>query len=199
MKLRNFLLILVCLISIQSIFAKNKNKMEKFMGKKILIVYYSRTGNTKGIAEIIKAKVGGDLFQVDTVEEYPDNYHEATKFADKQIQSGVKPAIKASKDVSEYDIIFIGTPAWWGKMAPALNTFIDENSFEGKVVVPFVTHGGGGIYNIDKDVANLTKAEILTPFSVYGPCEEWVTGPKKCEYSDEIKKDVENWLDGLEL
>ena len=194
-----FLVALICLIFAQDIFAKNKNKMEKFMDKKILIVYYSRTGNTKGIAEIIKTKIGGDLFEVDTVEKYPDNYHEATEVADKQIKAGIKPAIKANVDVSNYDIIFIGTPAWWGKMAPALNTFIDRNNFEGKKIVPFVTHGGGGIYAIDKDMANLTKAETLKPFSIYGLCEEWVTGPKKCEYPDNVKKDIENWLSKLEL
>ncbi len=169
------------------------------MDKKILIAYYSRTGNTRGLAEIIKAKVGGDLFEVDTVGKYPDNYHDTTEVADKEIKAGIKPAIKANRDVSNYDIIFIGTPAWWGKMAPALNTFIDKNNFEGKIVVPFITHGGGGAYTIDKDMANLTKAKTLKSFAIYGPCEEWVTGPKKCEYSEEAKKNVEAWLEGLKL
>lgn len=100
MRIKIFLIALACLVFIQDIFAKNKNKMEKFMDKKILIVYYSRTGNTKGIAEIIKTKVGGDLFEVDTVEKYPDNYHETTEVADKQIKAGIRPAIKANVDVS---------------------------------------------------------------------------------------------------
>ena len=75
MKIKILLITLICLIFMQNIFANSNNKMEKFMDKKILVVYYSRTGNTRGLAEIIKAKVGGDLFEVDTVEKYPDNYH----------------------------------------------------------------------------------------------------------------------------
>ncbi len=199
MKIKILLITLICLIFMQNIFANSNNKMEKFMDKKILVVYYSRTGNTRGLAEIIKAKVGGDLFEVDTVEKYPDNYHDATEVAEKEIKEGIKPTIKASIDVSNYDVIFIGTPAWWGKMAPALNTFIDGNNFEGKIVIPFITHGGGGAYAIDKDMANLTKAKTLKSFVIYGPCEEWVTGIKKCEYSEKAKKSVENWLEELNL
>lgn len=168
------------------------------MNKKILITYYSRTGNTKGIAEIIQNKVGGDLFQVEAIEKYPEDYHEATEVAKKQIEDGVKLEIENNKDVSDYDVIFIGTPAWWGKMAPALNTFIDKNDFNGKVVVPFITHGGGGKYAIDKDIENLTKANTLKAFSVYGVNEEWINSVNKT-YSPSVVEKVNEWLEGLEL
>lgn len=168
------------------------------MNKKILITYYSRTGNTRGIAEIIQNKVGGDLFQVETIEKYPEDYHEATEFAKKQIEKGIKVGIENNKNVSNYDIIFIGTPAWWGKMAPALNTFIEENDFSGKTVVPFITHGGGGKYSIDKDIENLTKTNTLKAFSVYGVNEEWIGSIDK-NYSQSVVENVDKWLDMLEL
>ena len=169
------------------------------MNRNILISYYSRTGNTRAIAQMIQAKIGGDMFEVDTVEPYPADYHETTEVADEQIKNEILPAIKEITNLDKYDTIFIGTPAWWGKMAPALNTFIKNSDFTGKTIVPFITHGGGGAYSIGKDMEDLTGVKTLKPFSVYGVYEEWLSNPKRADYSDKVKKDLENWLNGLDL
>lgn len=140
------------------------------MDKKILIAYFSWGGNTKSIAEKIHSQVGGDMFKIETAVPYPEDYNEAAYgVAKKQHEEGTKPELKDNGDVSEYDVIFVGTPAWWYEMAPAVKTFLSENNFEGKIIVPFITHGGGGKYTIAEDMSKFAKgAKVLSPFVVYG-------------------------------
>ncbi len=141
-----------------------------FMGKKVLIAYFSWGGNTQSIAEKIHEKVGGDVFRIETAVPYPNDYNEtAYGIAKEQHDKGIKPELKSNGDVSGYDVIFVGTPAWWYTMAPAVMTFLGNNSFEGKIIVPFITHGGGGKYNIAREMAGLAKgAKVLEPIAIYG-------------------------------
>ncbi len=137
--------------------------------KKVLIAYFSWSGNTKSIAEKIREYVGGDMFRIETAIPYPTDYHEAAYgIAKKQHEEGIKPELKYNCDITDYDVIFIGTPAWWYGVAPAVKTFLSQNNFEGKKVIPFITHGGGGKYTITDDIAKLAKgATVLPPFVVY--------------------------------
>lgn len=141
------------------------------MEKRILIAYFSWSGNTKHIAEEIQARVGGDMFEIDTAVPYPSDYNEtAYGVAKKQHEENILPELKDNGDVSNYDVVFVGTPAWWYTMAPAVKTFLTENDFNGKTIIPFVTHGGGGGYHIADDMAKLTKgAEVVkNQLVVYG-------------------------------
>lgn len=151
-------------------FANSKNSHGGLMDKKILVAYFSWGGNTKFIAEKIQAKTGGDMFRIETAVPYPKDYNEAAYgVAKKQHEEGTKPELKDNGDVSAYDVIFVGTPAWWYEMAPAVKTFLSENNFEGKTVVPFITHGGGGKYTIAEDMGKLAKgSRVEQPFVVYG-------------------------------
>lgn len=137
--------------------------------KKILVAYFSWSGNTKSIAEKIHSQIGGDIFRIEPVTPYPADYNEtAYGIAKEQKDKNIHPPIK-NTDVSPYDVVFVGTPAWWYTMAPPVMTFLEQNNFEGKTIVAFVTHGGGGSYTIDKDMARLVKgAKVLSPFVVYG-------------------------------
>ncbi len=138
------------------------------MDKKVLVAYFSWGGNTKFIAEKIHSQVGGDIFRIEPVTPYPSDYNEtAYGVAKEQKDKGIHPPIN-NTDVSPYDVIFVGTPAWWYTMAPPVMTFLAENNFEGKTIVPFITHGGGGGYTIDKDMAKLAKgAKVLKPIVIY--------------------------------
>lgn len=151
-------------------FANNINTQGEFMNKKILVAYFSWGGNTKSIAEKIQSQVGGDMFRIETAVPYPQDYNEtAYGVAKKQHEEGIKPELKDNGDVSGYDIIFVGTPAWWYEMAPAVKTFLSENNFEGKTIVPFITHGGGGKYTIAEDMGKMVKgANVLEPIAIYG-------------------------------
>ena len=149
--------------------ATTQTKTGGLMNKKVLVAYFSWSGNTKSIAEKIQTQTGADIFEITPVTPYPSDYNEtAYGIAKEQKEKGIHPPIN-NTDISSYDVIFVGTPAWWYTMAPPVMTFLAENNFEGKTVVPFVTHGGGGGYTIDKDMAELAKgAKVLAPLVVYG-------------------------------
>jgi flavodoxin len=130
--------------------------------KKILIAYYSHSGNTKEMAIQIQKVVGGDLFEIQTVKPYPSEYNVVTKQAKAEINKGYKPPIKSKvNNIAGYDIVFIGTPIWWGTMAPPVATFLSENNLSGKTIIPFCTHGSGGPSNFFIDTAKLLPQSII--------------------------------------
>ncbi len=117
-------------------------------GQKILIAYYSISGNTKEVAETIQKNLGGELYRIDTVEVYPEIYKELTAQAKREISAGFRPKLKQPlPDFDKYDLVFVGSPNWWGTLAPAVSAFIESGKLAGKTVVPFITHGGGGVQN----------------------------------------------------
>lgn len=124
-------------------------------GKKVLVVYYSITGNTKEVAQKIKEVTGADIFEIQTFQTYPSNYKELTDQAKKEIQDGYKPDLKNDIDTNQYDVIFIGSPCWWSTYAPAVSTFLANHNLAGKTIVPFMTHGGSGL---GRSVSDMKKA-----------------------------------------
>lgn len=120
---------------------------------KILIAYYSLSGNTREVAEAIRDKTGGDLFEIQTVSVYPAAYKEQTEQAKKEISENYRPELKNKvANMAQYDVVFIGSPNWWGTITPAVSSFIESSDLAGKTVVPFVTHGGGGVQNTVKNL-----------------------------------------------
>ncbi len=179
--MKKILLIILSLFIVTSslVFANQDKEQKKegdfFMNKKILIVYYSLSGNTKTIAQKIQKQFNCDITSIEPQTPYPDDYNElAYGVAKMQKEKNIHPPIKKIDfDVKNYNIIFVGTPAWWYTMAPPVMTFLSQNDFEGKTVIPFITHGGGGKYNIEDDMRKLAKgSKVLTPFVVYEKGDE---------------------------
>lgn len=112
--------------------------------KKMLIAVYSwSNGNTRKVAEILKKATGADLEQIETVKPYPADYNTTVSQGQREVETGFKPVIRPLKhDLQDYDVIAVGTPTWWYTMAPAVKTFLEENDFSGKTVIPFMTNGG---------------------------------------------------------
>ena len=118
--------------------------------------------DTKKIAENIQKETGGDLFEIQTVQSYPIEYNATTEQAKKEINSEYKPPLKTKiKNIDQYNVIFIGSPNWWGTIAPAVSSFISENDLTGKTIIPFITHGGGGIQNTLTDLTNQCKGCLI--------------------------------------
>ncbi len=138
------------------------------MKKNILIAYYSWSGNTKRIAEIIKEEVGGVPFEIEPETPYPSSYQATVDQAKKEIKDEYKPPIKGKvENMNIFDIVFIGTPNWWSTMAPPVATFLTQYDLSKKTIAPFCTHGGGGQGRIVKDIEKLCpNTEILEIFSV---------------------------------
>ncbi len=146
------------------------NTVSQERSSKILIAYFSRTGNTKEIALKIQEKTNGELFEIQSAEPYPDDYKETTDKAKQELSSGYLPPLKSKISNSEsYDIIFIGYPIWWGTIPGPVRTFLTENDFSGKIVIPFCTHGGSGVANSASDIQKLSpQSEMKEAFAVSG-------------------------------
>lgn len=109
--------------------------------KKILTVYYSNNGNTKNVAQNINYIVGGDIKEIELVENYPNNIFIMSKQVRKQMKEGFLPHIK-NIDISNYDIIFVGSPIWNFSMSLPVKSFLKNNNFENKTLIPFFTYSG---------------------------------------------------------
>ena len=120
---------------------------------KILVAYYSYSGNTRFAAEQIQKDTGGTLFEIKPVKPYPADYNACVELAKREINAGVKPELAEKvKEFDKYDVIFVGTPNWWSTMAPPVLTFLSSYDFSGKTIIPFVTHGGGGMARCESDM-----------------------------------------------
>lgn len=141
--LMKILAILLCAFITFPVVAQNSNQKTS-EDMKTLIVYFSFTaGNTKRIAEKVHAVVGGDLIRLETVKPYPKNYAQAVSQGEDEAKRGYKPELKPlGVELSNYDRIIIGTPTWWYRMSPAVLSFLSNNDFIGKTVIPFMTNAG---------------------------------------------------------
>ena len=105
-------------------------------GMDVLVAYFSQTGNTQEVAELIAERTDADLAEIQRAEPYGDLQSEAQA----EINNGSQPAITVdADDISEYEVIFIGYPIWWGEAPAMISTFLAENDFNGKIVAPFCT------------------------------------------------------------
>ena len=114
--------------------------------EKILIVYFSHTGNTRKIAEQIHRNIGGDLIEIETIDEYPADHSVILEQARKEINTGYKPALKTKiEGIDEYTVFFLGYPNWWGTIPTPVSALLAEYDLSGKTIAPFCTHGTGGL------------------------------------------------------
>lgn len=169
-RLSTFIVVLlIVLIGIYGYSVAKTKKTEVNMTNKILITYYSHSGNTKYLAEMIQNEIGGDIAEIIPVTSYSNNYNEVVEIAKVEKSQNFMPELKPlNKNLSEYDTIFVGTPVWWYTMSSPIRTFLVKNNFEGKTIVPFCTHGGGGASSTYTDMKTYApNAEIKTGFTVY--------------------------------
>ncbi len=131
--------------------------------KKVLVVYFSRTGTTKAVAEKIKKMTGGMMFQIQTKKKYPSNYDKMLDTAQKEQDENARPALKKKvKSIKKYDFVVIGYPIWWGDAPMAVYSFLESNHFSGKTIVPFCTSGGTGIGGSVKNIIKVCKGAKVT-------------------------------------
>lgn len=177
-----------------------KSEGNNMTSKKVLVAYFSRTGeqygvgnitegNTAIVAKIIAEKTNGDLFEIKVKNDnYPKGYTELTEYAKKELHQNLRPEIVGKVDnFEQYDTVFIGFPVWWGDKPVPVYTFIESYDFKGKNIVPFCTHEGSGFcgtQGMDK-----TGAKILKGLALYGHVAQ--------NDRTETDKKVSDWLKGL--
>lgn len=132
---------------------KNRDAESKAMPKKILVVYFSHSGNTRFVANQIHDIAGGDLFEIVPVSPYPDDYDAVVDQAKREQQAQARPALKTRlENAQSYDVIFIGYPNWWGTFPMPVATFLEQNDFSGKTIVPFCTNEGSRMGRSESDL-----------------------------------------------
>lgn len=151
---------------------------------KNLIIYYSRKGenyvngriedlkkgNTEICAEFIQNAVGGDLFEVEPVEDYAKDYHKCTEEAQKELRENARPALKNyMEDISGYNNIFVCGPCWWGTFPTPVFTQLEKLDFTGKKVMVLMTHEGSGLGNSERDIRKICKgASFGSGIAIHG-------------------------------
>lgn len=159
---------------------------------KSLVAYFSGTGNTKRVAEFIKNKTDGDLFEINPTEPYTDadlNYSNSNSRVSKEHNDeslrDIPLQITTPSSFNDYSIVYIGFPIWWGIPAWPVNNFVKDNDFTGKTVIPFATSASSGMGN---------SGSILKAMNNTGT---WINGQR---FSSNVSEDtVNSWIDGLNL
>ncbi len=181
MKRKNFIAALpLALLSIRNLAAQTAEEK----GKKMLIIYYSWSGNTRYVANLIKELTKAEILEVLPEKPYPTDYNETVAIAKKEADAEFKPKIKTKiSNLQEYDAIILGSPNWWGSIASPIRTFLAENDMAGKKILPFMTHEGSRMGRSVKEIKKLCpKSEILDSIPIRG-------GSVKSS-----KSEVEKWL-----
>ncbi|MDR1483324.1 MAG: NAD(P)H-dependent oxidoreductase [Planctomycetaceae bacterium] len=184
------LLILVMLVFFVAFCGAAQAKEEA----KVLIAYFSYTGNTRLVALQIQKQIGGDLFEITTAKPYPRKYKDCVDIAKKEQNDKARPPLgaelkdKVKKDIADYDVIFIGYPIWWGTLPQVLFTFLDKYDLKGKTIVPFCTHNGGRwARSLDDLKKTCPNSKFRDGITINGDSVR------------QSKNDVTKWLQKLEI
>lgn len=151
---------------------------------KSLIAYFSRAGNntvgrsienlpvgnTEVAAKMIQKLTGGDIFRIETVNAYPEDYQETTEVAKQELRLKARPELSVHMDnMADYSLIYLGYPNWWGTMPMALFTFLEEYDFSGKIIIPFCTHEGSAMGHSESDIKKVCPdASVLKGLPIPG-------------------------------
>jgi len=170
--------------------------------KKVLIVYLSRTNNTKAIAEIIYKNIGGTLVALELEKPYPENYSATVQQVVRENETGYLPPLKTKIDsIENYDFVFVGFPTWDMKMPPPMKSFLKQYNLTGKTVIPFNTNAGYGAGSSFQTVKELCpNSNVLEGFEITGGVErDGVLLAIKDEKRKEAETKVKEWLQKIKL
>ena len=179
----------IILITLLTIFMSNIKLQSQTNGNKILVAYFSHSGNTRGVAYDICKKVNGESFEIQTEKPYPADYNTVVEQAKREQKSDYRPVLKSRiKNIRQYDIIFLGYPDWWGTYPQAVKVFLSEYDFSGKTIIPFCTHEGSELGRSVADLKKLCpKSTMLEGLAIRGSA---------AHNSDDR---IENWLKKLKI
>ena len=137
----------------------NENDKQEVMNlkdKKVLVAYFSWSGNTKYAAQYIAKKLGADEFEIIREKPYPTEYTPCTEDAKAEKEAGERPAIKGKvENMAQYDVVFVCVPVWWYTAPMPVYTFLEQYDLKGKTVIPFCTAYSGPSSTL-KDIVKVT-------------------------------------------
>ena len=165
--------------------------------EKILIVYLSRTKNTKAVAEIIHENVGGSLVALELQNPYPENYKAIVDQVAKENDSDFLPPLKTKIDnIQHYDIVFVGFPTWGMQLPPPMKSFLKQYDLSRKTVIPFNTNAGYGVGSSFDTIKKLCpNSRVLEGFSTKGGVErDGILFVMEGEKEKQARLEVQKWL-----
>jgi flavodoxin len=157
--------------------------------KKILVAYFSHSGNTREIARQIQEATGADAFEIVPVDPYPKDYNAVVEQAKQELRADHRPILKSNgPDLRTFDVIFVGSPNWWSTIAPPVMTVLAANDLSGKTIVPFITHEGSRLGKSVQDVKKLSPGATVLDGRAF-----WGSDVKNA------REDVRRWLREINL
>lgn len=169
---------------------------------KILIVYLSRTNNTKAVAEIIHQRVGGTLVALELEKPYPENYQAIVRQVAEENESGYLPPLKNKIDnIQKYEVVFVGFPTWGMQLPPPVKNFLKQYDLSGKTIVPFNTNAGYGVGNSFETVKDLSPGStVLEGFSTKGGVErDGIIFVMEGEKEKQTREEITKWLQKIKM
>ena len=157
--------------------------------RRVLVAYFSRSGNTALVARKIAMRREGDLFEIRPAEAYPEDYEETVAQAEREREAGYEPPLAETvPDITDYDTVFLGFPIWGMTPPPVIRSFLSQHDLSGRTIIPFITHGGYGVgASLDVVASRAPSARLVEGFSMEGEQERRVVNR------------VEDWLGDLQL
>ena len=154
------------------------------VGGKTLIVYFSWSGHTRTVANIIHDLTGSDIVEIEVEEPYSSVYSEVTARARQELDNDIRPALVTKvENMDEYDTLIVGTPIWSSRLSTPVKSFLASYDLSGKKILPFCTHGGSGTArSVDNIREVCPDSEILSPLAVSG------------SRAESSRSEVERWL-----
>lgn len=159
-------------------------------GSKILVAYFSATHTTEGVAKKIADNAGADIYEIKPADPYTSadlNYNDKNSRSTKEMNdASARPAISGNvTDMSQYSLIFVGYPIWWGEAPRIINTFLESYDLTGKTIIPFCTSGGSGLGNSGKNLSKSASGAVIKDGKAF-------TGST----SD---SEIKSWVDSLNI
>ena len=138
--------------------------------KKVLVVYYSRSGNTRAVAEHIQKTIGSDIFEIKPLRVYPEDYRGTTDAAKEEKDANARPTIQSCPaNIEQYDIVFLCYPNWCATMPMFFFTLLENNDFSSKTIIPVCTHEGSKMGTSVDDIKKLCpKSKVLDGIAIRG-------------------------------
>jgi flavodoxin len=196
---RNLALIAITICFVACSHAQDRRSHAKIaqLQRKVLIVYLSRTNNTKAVAEFIHEEVGGTLVPLELERPYPDDYRTTVDQVARENETGYLPPVKTKIErIEQYDFVFIGFPTWGMQLPPPMKSFLKQYNLKGKTVVPFNTNAGYGVGSSFATVKERCRdSTVLEGFTTTGGIErDGIYLAIKDERAREVRSQVRDWL-----
>ena len=166
----------------------NSPESEVHGDSRVLVAYFSWSGNGQQMARWIAEETRGEVFRIVPSESYGEDFNTCADRAKDELDNGIRPELSEHIDadtMAQYDVIFLGYPIWWGQAPKIISTFLESYNLSGKTIVPFCTSGSSGIGSSATNLHALTSGAT------------WMDGQRFSGGAS--RSTVEDWVDGLEL